>query len=99
MNPYHRAIPTTKSLSILAITALAGLAIGQTAMLNLNTAIQQAFSTGPDLASSVATLKNAQADLAAKEADPSTLIVPLIQARNTATLNAVQLRAKKTMQS
>ena len=95
MNPYHRAIPTTKTLFVLAITALAGLAIGQITILNLNTAIQQAFSKGPDLASSVATLKNAQADLAAKEADPSTLIVPLTQARNTATLNAVQLRAKQ----
>ena len=74
MNPHRLAVPSLKTLSLLAFTTLAGLAIGQAALLNLNTAIQQAFSKGPDLASSIATLKNAQADLAAKEADPSTLI-------------------------
>ena len=95
MNPHRLAVPSLKTLSLLAFTTLAGLAIGQAALLNLNTAIQQTFSKGPDLASSIATLKNAQADLAAKEADPSTLIVPLTQARNTATLNAVQLQAKQ----
>ena len=95
MNPITLARPSKKLLSVLALSATAGLAFGQTAALTLTNAIQQAFTKGPDLASSVATLKNAQADLASKEADPSTLVVTLTQARNTATLNTVQLSAKR----
>lgn len=74
--------------------AILSVAFAQNA-LNLNAAIQQALTKGPDLASSRATLQNAQADLAAKEADPSSLIVTLTQARNTATLSGAQFEAKK----
>jgi outer membrane protein TolC len=78
-----------------AALALTAPAIALAQALNLPGAVRQAFAQGPDLASSIATLNNARADLASKEADPSTLIVPLTQARNTAQLNQVQLDAKR----
>ena len=79
--------------AIAALAILSSLALAQA--LNLEGAVRQAFAQGPDLASSLATLQNAKADLVAKEADPSTLILPLTQARNTAALNQVQVDAKR----
>jgi outer membrane protein len=79
--------------ALLALAAAAGFALAQS--LTLESAVKQAFAGGPDLASSLATLQNAKADLAAKESDPSTLILPLTQARNTVALNAVQVDAKR----
>ena len=75
----------------------AGLGVGlaQTAPLDLNAALRQALTRGPDLATSTATLENARADLSAKEADPSTLVVTMTQARNTFALNAAQVNAKR----
>ena len=79
--------------ALLAISLTVSVALAQA--LNLEGAVRQAFAQGPDLASSLATLANAKADLTAKESDPSTLIVPLTQARNTAALNQVQVDAKR----
>jgi outer membrane protein len=79
--------------ALLALAATASFALAQS--LTLESAVKQAFAQGPDLASSLATLQNAKADLTAKESDPSTLIVPLTQARNTASLNQVQVDAKR----
>ena len=79
--------------ALLALAVIASVALAQA--LNLEGAVRQAYAQGPDLASSLATLQNARADLAAKEADPSTLIVPLTQARNTAALNQIQVDAKR----
>ena len=79
--------------ALLAISLTVSVALAQA--LNLEGAVRQAVSQGPDLASSLATLQNAKADLMAKESDPSTLIVPLTQARNTAALNQVQVDAKR----
>jgi outer membrane protein TolC len=71
------------------------LGLAQTAPLDLNAALRQALSRGPDLATSTATLENARADLSAKEADPSTLVVTMTQARNTFALNLAQVNAKR----
>lgn len=79
--------------ALLAVSLTVSVALAQA--LNLEGAVRQAFAQGPDLASSLATLANAKADLVAKEADPSTLIVPLTQARNAAALNQVQVDAKR----
>ena len=79
--------------ALLALSLTASVAFAQA--LNLEGAVKQAFAQGPDLASSLATLANAKADLAAKESDPSTLIVPLTQARSAAALNQVQVDAKR----
>jgi outer membrane protein len=76
-----------------AIFALPGNA--QTASLSLESAIKQAFTQGPDVANSKATLENARADLKAKESDPSTLVVQLTQARQTAELNGAQYAMKR----
>jgi outer membrane protein TolC len=95
MNPTSaRPFLTSKIFTTVLAASLVTAAAAQAA-LTLDGAIQQAFTKGPDLASSIATLKNAQADLAAKESDPSTLILQLTQARNTAALNKVQLDAKR----
>jgi outer membrane protein TolC len=63
--------------------------------LNLEQSLQLAFRQGPDLASQLTTLGNVKADLAAKEADPSTLIVPLTQARNSAALEQARTDLKR----
>jgi outer membrane protein len=75
--------------------AFSSLALAAATPLTLEAASKLAFERNSDLATSRATLSNARADLAVKEADPTTLIVPLTQARNTASLNAVQLEAQK----
>jgi outer membrane protein len=75
--------------------ALSSLALAAATPLTLESASKLSFERNADLATSRATLANARADLAVKEADPTTLIVPLTQARNTAALNAVQLEAQK----
>jgi outer membrane protein len=75
--------------------AFSSLALAAATPLTLESASKLAFERNPDLATSRATLANARADLVVKEADPTTLIVPLTQARNTAALNAVQLEAQK----
>ncbi len=86
---------------VLGVGLSAGLGVGlgvglaQTAPLDLNAALRQALTRGPDLATSTATLENARADLSAKEADPSTLIVTMTQARNTFALNVAQVNAKR----
>jgi outer membrane protein len=58
-------------------------------------AISQALTSGPDLATSRANLKNAQADLVAKQSDPSTLIVPLTQSQHATNLAQVNFNAQK----
>ncbi len=76
----------------------AALAIGLTSaqtVLTLESSMTQAFTKGPDLATSQATLKNAQADLAAKQSDPSTLVIAMTQAQQTLALNTAQLEAQK----
>ncbi len=63
--------------------------------LNLEGVTKLALERNTDLVTSRATLANAQADLVVKESDPTTLIVPLSQSRNTVALNAVQLEGQK----
>jgi outer membrane protein TolC len=82
-------------LAALGACLALGLTAAQQGALTLESAMTQAFSKGPDLASSQATLKNAQADLASKEADSSTLVVSLTQARQTMVLNTAQLEAQR----
>jgi outer membrane protein len=98
----HRKSPSStvssrKSIYLAALGACLalGLTSAQQAALTVQSAMTQAFTKGPDLASSQATLKNAQADLTAKQADSSTLVVTLTQARQTVVLNAAQLEAQK----
>ncbi len=95
MNQPSFVRPSSKMLTLLVLAASTGLALGQSASLSLTSAIQQAFTKGPDLATSQATLKNAQADLEAKQSDPSTLVVTLTQAQQTLALSAAQLEAQK----
>jgi outer membrane protein len=86
----------TLGLAFIAAVAFGATPItAQTAPLTIEAVIKQAVERGPDLASSRATLENARADLKAKEADPSTLVVPLTQAKQTAELNRVQFEQKK----
>ncbi len=75
--------------------AFVSIALAAATPLNLEGVTKLALERNADLATSRGTLANAQADLVVKEADPTTLIVPLTQARNTAVLNAVQLEAQK----
>ncbi len=98
----HRKTPSKTVLSrrstylaALGTILALGLTAAQQGALTLESAMTQAFTKGPDLASSQATLKNAQADLIAKQADSSTLVVTLTQARQTTALNAAQLEAQK----
>ncbi len=86
MKPFH--------LATLALVTVTGFALAADA-LTLPVALEQAFRQGPDLKSSAATLQNARADLSAKETDPSTLILPLTQARQMVALNAAQFEGKK----
>jgi outer membrane protein len=79
-----------------ALLFVASFALAQAVTpLTLESAVQQAFKNGPDIASSLATLENAKADLKAKESDPSTLILPLTQAQNTMELEAARVQAKR----
>jgi outer membrane protein TolC len=59
--------------------------------LTLPAALQQAFAEGTEVRNQSATLVNARADLAAKETDPSVLVVQLTQAKNAAALEALRL--------
>jgi outer membrane protein len=72
-----------------------GRANAQSQPITLEVALAQAYSNGPELATSQATLRNAQADLKAKESDPSTLILTLTQARNAVELELARLQARK----
>jgi outer membrane protein len=83
-----------KKLFIVGL-ALVSVAVAAATGLNLEGATKLALERNTDLATSRATLANARADLVVKEADPTTLIVPLSQARNTVALNAVQLEGQK----
>ena len=85
-----------KKIFVPALLLVASFALAQAVTpLTLESAVQQAFKNGPDIASSMATLENAKADLKAKEADPSTLILQLTQAQNGMELNAAQVQAKR----
>ena len=83
-----------KAISLLFLSSflftLSSLSFAQS-QLTLPTALQQAFTQGTDLRNQNTTLVNARADLAAKETDPSVLVVQLTQAKNTAALEAVRL--------
>jgi outer membrane protein TolC len=74
---------------------LLSFSLAQSQNLNLEQSLQLAFRQGPDLASQLTTLNNAKADFAAKEADPSTLIVPLTQAKNSAALEQARTDLKR----
>ncbi len=75
--------------------AFVSIALAAATALNLEAATKLAVERNTDLATSRATLANARADLLVKEADPTTLVVPLLQAKNTVALNAVQFEAQK----
>lgn len=77
-------------LFLTAALAVTSLSFAQT-QLTLPTALQQALTQGADLRTQNATLVNARADLAAKEGDPSVLVLQLTQAKNTAALETVRL--------
>jgi len=63
--------------------------------LTLLQALQQAYTNGPTVQSAHANLQNATLQLQALEADPSTLIVALTQARQSAELARVNLEAAR----
>lgn len=63
--------------------------------LTLVQALAQAYSRGPSLQTAQATLQNAQIQLNALRADPSTLIVALTQAEQSAQLAQVNLEATR----
>lgn len=63
--------------------------------LTLVQALAQAYSRGPSLQTAQATLQNAQIQLNALKADPSTLIVALTQAEQSARLAQVNLEATR----
>ncbi|WP_027882450.1 TolC family protein [Meiothermus rufus] len=79
---------------LFALTLLLGLALAQN-NLTLVQALSQAYRQGPSLQSAQATLQNAILQRTALEADPSTLIVSLTQARQNATLAEVNLEATR----
>ena len=78
----------------LAIALSLGAALAQ-ATLGFDAALKTALERGPDIATAKANLDNAQADLRAKDSDPSTLVLQLTQARNTAELSGAQFSLKK----
>ena len=90
----HRT-PAVLAFAIAASIVAAAPGSAQGGPLGLEGAVRTALERGPDLSSSRATLDNARADLRAKESDPSTLILQLTQARQTAELNRVQFESKK----
>ena len=63
--------------------------------LNLPTAINTALERGTDLSNQRATLANARADFASKQADPSVLVVALTQSRQSAALEEVRTNQKR----
>ncbi len=79
---------------LFALVLLLGLALAQNS-LTLVQALSQAYRQGPSLQSAQATLQNATLQRTALEADPSTLIVPLTQARQSARLAEVNLEATR----
>ncbi len=79
---------------LFAVVLLLGSALAQNS-LTLVQALSQAYRQGPSLQSAQATLQNATLQLRALEADPSTLIVPLTQARQSARLAEVNLEATR----
>jgi outer membrane protein len=84
-----------KSITLTFSLALAGVALAAATALNLEGATKLAVERNADIASSRATLENARADARVKEADPTTLVGALLQARNTAVLEAVKLENKR----
>lgn len=84
------------SVLITSFVLFSSLVAAQAAQtITLEVALSQAYAKGPELATSLATLRNAQADLKAKESDPSALILSLTQARNSVELELARLEAKK----
>ncbi|MDX2007506.1 MAG: TolC family protein [Meiothermus sp.] len=70
-----------------------GLSLAQS--LTLPAAVNTALERGADLSSQRATLANARADLAAKQADPSVLIVALTQSRQGAALEEARTSQRR----
>lgn len=79
---------------LFAVVLLLGGAFAQNS-LTLVQALSQAYRQGPSLQSAQATLQNATLQLGALQADPSTLIVALTQARQNAKLAEVNLEATR----
>ncbi len=78
-----------------ALVLLAGAAtLAQTA-LTMESAVKSALERGADVATSTQALLTARADLQVKQNDPTTLVVSLTQAQQTAALAAVNLTAQK----
>jgi outer membrane protein len=93
-NTLKTTAKTTLSL-LVAFSIFSAPSLAQSATLSLEGAIKQAITQGPDVASSKTTLENARADLQAKEADPSSLVLQLTQARQSVNLNSAQYTAKR----
>ena len=95
----HIAARPLAAFGLALALSLSGLPSGgslaQNALLGFDAAIKNALEKGPDIATSKANLENAQADLKAKESDPSTLVLQLTQARNSSELNTAQFNLKK----
>jgi outer membrane protein TolC len=79
---------------LFALVLLLGGAFAQNS-LTLVQALSQAYRQGPSLQSAQATLQNATLQLGALQADPSTLVVALTQARQNARLAEVNLEATR----
>lgn len=81
-----------KQRILLSAALMMGMAFAQTQpTLSYQTVLKQALEKSPDIVGQQTTLADARADLAAKTADPSTLILPQTQAQQK-----VQLEALKT---
>ncbi len=94
----HFPARSVAAIAIAIALSLAGslsASFAQNAPLEFDAAIKNVLAQGPDIATSRATLENAQADQRAKESDPSTLVLQLTQARNTVELNTAQFNLKK----
>lgn len=85
---------TAFSLLLLLASSLQPPALAQTS-LTLVQALQQAYANGPSLRSAQATLQNATLQLQALKADPSTLVLALTQAQQSADLARVNLEATR----
>ena len=85
----------TSIIVALGLVLASGLTSAQQAAVTMDNAVKQALTKGPDLASSLATLENARADLKAKQSDPSTLVLAMTQAENSVQLETVRVDGKR----
>ena len=95
MKQAHFAVLPTPALVALTLSLVATAFAATATLLTFESALTQAMAKAPDILSARSALTQSQADLAAAQADPTTLIAALTSAQNTVNLNKVNLESAK----